>query len=854
MPKPEPATRVLAAGLLPTFLALWSLAAPPVGTASLAVARPPADGNRSQTQNPLSAGARLDRFGDPLPAGAITRLGTLRLNHGCSPGVVCYSPDGKLLASFGAYDGTARVWDAATGKEVCRFDGANEGVFSPDGKSLIVSGEKVCVRDAASGRLVSELPLPAGRLAVTRDGKTLIVVTLESIHAWDLAAGKETRKVACPESWTIAVSADGRNVAVAGRDGVRVIDVAAGKDVVLLKDNTSLALAFSPDGKTLASGRYDAGVILWNLATGRERARLKAKQHEPGRRVAFSPDGNLLAVASDTAVLSLWDVKTGRKLRECSDVLMELGGHADRALAFAPDGKTLAVAGMHGRLWICDTATGRLRTPLTRAPDAGDRILFRAEGKSLLTTVGVEDGVADGVEAGTVCVWDAATGKDLHQFTLGWYAEPLAGGSLVAATDLAGGVSLLRVPGWQETASVDGSDAQSPCSCVSGDAKRVAIVGAGGKTIRVTDIATAKELRRIPADGREFSRLTLSPDGSLLVGASIKSVPSPARILRREFLGADDTLRVWDVNSGKELWSRSNALSRDVAFSPDGKWIASSGHEPVPEYQNPSPEVHFWEAATGREIWVGQKHTRWVMAFAFSPDCRTLATGGEDSDVCLWETATGKVRRAFRASDRGVRSASFSPDGGRLATLGWDRTALVWDLRQPSRLFAAEAATEWEALASPDAGRAYAAILRLAGDPGQAVPLLRTRLKAAPPPDTRHVAKLVAELNSDQFSSREAAEKELAALGSVAAPELRRALEAKPPLEVATRLRRLADASDLWSGEELRSLRALEVLEAIGSTEARQVLQAVAGGPAGSRLTRGARESLERLSKLASRP
>lgn len=107
---------------------------------------------------PAPAVVRLDRFGDPLPAGVIARLGTVRLQHPCGVSSAGFSPDGKLLASSGN-DGTTRLSDVSTGKEVRRFaETYNSAIFTRDGKSLITGGEKVRVWDVASGRLLSTLP------------------------------------------------------------------------------------------------------------------------------------------------------------------------------------------------------------------------------------------------------------------------------------------------------------------------------------------------------------------------------------------------------------------------------------------------------------------------------------------------------------------------------------------------------------------------------------------------------------------------------------------------------------------------------------------------------------------------
>jgi hypothetical protein len=161
------------------------------------------------------------------------------------------------------------------------------------------------------------------------------------------------------------------------------------------------------------------------------------------------------------------------------------------------------------------------------------------------------------------------------------------------------------------------------------------------------------------------------------------------------------------------------------------------------------------------------------------------------------------------------------------------------------------AESAWTDLTSSNAAVGRRAVETLCADPAQAVALLRERLLPVNSPDSKQVARWIADLSSDEFEERRLASDRLERLGELAGPALRAALAANPSLEAQRRM--IAMIAKLRPAvlppDALRGVRGVQVLEMIANPEARKVLAVLAGGAAGARLTQEAQASLERLAR-----
>jgi RNA polymerase sigma factor (sigma-70 family) len=838
--------------------------------------------------------ATTDLHGDPLPPGALVRMGTVRLRHKEGGTAIAFTPDGHQLVTaaddgmvrfwslaggkelralraaehrvsalaitsdgklLAAADGKAvRLWDAKTGRQLraipCASDGQDPGplVFTSDGATLAAVARDGSIRlyQAATGKERLTLPAQASGvrcLAFTADGKGLVAVggdaAAEALRVWDLSSGRLSREVPIKSPRDIrirplALSPDGRTLAVecaaqervtnAGKGTTVFIqyrlclwDVADGRERLRTDGERDVlwAAAFSADGKSVATAGMGKHIRVWDATTGQLRAALPsypgASRPDALCTLAFSPDGKRLASVGDGAAVHVWDVTTRGEVAGLPE------GHraAVAALAYAPGGQTLASAGDDHTIRLWDAATGRAQRLLTGHTAAVRTLAYAPDGRTL----------ASADAGGGIRLWDPATGAELRTIR----AAPQTAGFYFGLGPLAFTPDGKRLASW-------------------GDDRR----------FRLWELSTGKEVLSRP--------LVLSGVPPLPEGRLQKLPPEEARVREVRFSPDGQTAAVAvggavylvDVATGQELLKLpGHGGPACLAFSPDGRTLAWGGWD---------KKVRLWEVATGQEL-LCVEGLDFVNAVAIAPDGRTVAvaTGWANAEVCVLDARTGQALLRLRGHASYAGALAFAPDGRTLASGQRDTTALVWDLAPGLRRLGApapllshdELKSYWAQLADPEAKKARAAIAALAAAPTSALPFLEGRLRPAERARPEHVQRLIADLDSEHYAAREAATKELAALGVEAELSLRRALRGNLSAEARRRVETLLEGPAPRtgpSGELLRRLRAIAVLEQVGSPQAARVLRELAGGAPSARETLEAKNASERLAHRAHRP
>ena len=558
-----------------------------------------------------------------------------------------FSPNGKfLLLAWGSK--SAQLREARSGHLIRQFTHAEvvyQAVFSPDGRLVLTSSKDgtAQVWDTATGKPAGPALKHGGFVAwaqFSSDGNTVMTVRdRHDVQLWDWRDGRRLAPEIPRRSVLshASLSPDGRRVLTTARSGYALLfEAASSRRVYQFEHPGGLVdAAFSPDGQYVTTACHDGNAWLWDL-NDESRRPMKLAEGNQIEEICFSSDGGLLAVASRGGHARVWELfppPRGVRRLPGSDVqCVEFDRSGRRALVantgrqnsvavydvdtakllmtamldpgeagharFSPDGRSILAFGNGPTAVVLDSASGRQLIPPLTHEDRVEDALWSPDGKCVLTAAG----------AAGARLWDTATGKLVVAFP---HSNPVravgvsSDGARVASSDKDNTVQIWKMPaGWP--------------------------LGA--------PLVTREKIRQI-----EFS-----PDGKRLA----ISTDAP---------GAEGVVEVRDVDSGQVLGQL--LVHRDAVesfeFSQNGAWLATACNDHT---------VRVWDAATGAPVSAWLPHDYEARLAIFSPDGARLITLARRGAVRLWSLPSGEPLTAPIVYPRnsGDGWVSLSPDGYRL--------------------------------------------------------------------------------------------------------------------------------------------------------------------------------------------
>jgi WD40 repeat protein len=322
-----------------------------------------------------------------------------------------FSPDDKRVVTASG-DGTARIWDAATGQPVGEVLRGHSGpvvsaAFSPDGKRIVTASMDMTARiwDAATSHQIGE-PLAGHKDAVrsamfSPDGARVVTASWDgTARVWNAATGQPIGQPLMGHQFGLrsaAFSPDGTRIVTAGDDKTaRIWDASTDQQIgvwLIGHGAQVVAASFSPDGKRIVTASWDKTARVWDAATGQQIGEPLIVGNEL-MSAGFSPNGNRIITASVDSMVRLWDTGNGQPIGE------PLSGHLSQvnSAAFSPDGSRIVTASNDLTVRIWDAVTGRQ----VGRPLGGDTsAAFSPDGQRIVTASADK----------TARVWDAATGQ-----------------------------------------------------------------------------------------------------------------------------------------------------------------------------------------------------------------------------------------------------------------------------------------------------------------------------------------------------------------------------------------------------------------------------------------------------------
>jgi serine/threonine protein kinase/WD40 repeat protein len=568
---------------------------------------------------------------------------------------VAFAPAGGLVAAGGTA-GYVQLIDVSTGAVRTLLSTPHLVVravaFDRRGDRLAVGGDDgtISIWNVGTGALVSRSPWRMDGLAglawAGDDAWIAAAGGPAGVRLWKIDSEEESLELEMhPAIATcIAASHDGRLLAVGDHDGsVRLCEYPGWTSRPLIDDRGGTkitALAFTHAGGHLAIGDNNAVVTVYRLSGEKPSAVFSLHRRDDMRSLAFSPRDDRLVLLEKFGTIEVFTLTPGKSAKLAPRYQHGWLAHEDRGtqVACSPDGKQIVSVGRGSdrpRLWSSSARPAVIALPLD-AVDGGDlcELAFTPESGRLI------------LAGPQVACWSFRPPKlDCTLGTAPSRYDRIAvsndGRWMAAENQALKAVELWNLGCSSTTPEWSLADQRADRLFFSPNGNELAIVDWRNDRVVVVDRHDGQRLHALPA--RQCHDAAYSPEG--------------------RFLATDDRddVVVWEVGSWSAAYRLRGHLStiRSLAFSGDGRWLASAGDD---------REVRLWRVAdwTWERTLTGQR--RELRYLQFTPDSRSLLVRDLDENITVWHVATG-LEMCLLSNAANGRAAQFalSPNGAWLA-------------------------------------------------------------------------------------------------------------------------------------------------------------------------------------------